>query len=135
MKGQAATAVEADTNYLWKMKAGLSAAVAANDKEGIDEYTEALLMLISVTESQAVRIAAHRALASAQTTAVSGPSDTVLPFVRRVLPATSAALAVIVAACSLAATPVVPDPPALLVYEMAVADEPAVCAEWIDRCE
>jgi hypothetical protein len=129
--GQAATAIEADTNYLWSMKAGLAAAVAADDKESISEYREALLMLISITESKSVRVAAWRALAAAQTPALSGPSDTVRPFVRRVVPVT--ALAVIAAACSFAATPSMTDPPAIA--QMAVAYELPVCAEWVDSCE
>jgi hypothetical protein len=125
---------EADTNYLWNMKCGLAISVTANDKEGISEYREALLMLITVTESKAVRVAAWRALAAAETPALAGPSDTVRPFVKRVVPV--AALAVIAAACSFAATPSMTDPPAQAPIELvAVADEPNICAPWIDRCE
>jgi hypothetical protein len=130
MSSRVVTGVEADTNYLWSMKCGLAVAVAAKDKEKVSEYRDALLMLITVTESKSVRIAAWRALAAAETPVLAGPSDTVRPFVKRVAPV--AALAVIAAACSFAATPSMTDPPAT---EMAVAYELPVCAVWIDRCE
>ena len=134
MSSRVVTEVEADTNYLWSMKGGLADAVAADDKEKISEYREALLMLISITESKHVRIAAWRALAAAQTPALAGPSDTVRPFIRRSVPIASAALAVIVAACSLAATPSMTDPP-LALLEATAAYEMPVCAAWVDPCE
>jgi hypothetical protein len=133
---QAATVIEADTRYLWKMKGNLAIAVAAGDKESVSEYREALLMLISVTESKHVRMTAWRALAAAETVAIAGPSDNVRPFIRKVLPATSAALAVVVAACGLAATPSMTDPPMDLPFEVAavVIEQPS-CEAWIDSCE
>lgn len=80
MRGQTATTIEADTSYLWKMKRRLAVAVAAEDKEKIDEHREALQMLISITDSRHVRAAAWRALAAAQAPSICNPSDTVLPF-------------------------------------------------------
>jgi hypothetical protein len=115
------------------MKCGLAISVTANDKEGISEYREALLMLITVTESKAVRMAAWRVLAAAQTPAIAGPSGTVRPFVRKAAPVVSATLAVVVAACSLAAAPSMTDPPMDLPFEVALS-EPN-CAPWIDHCE
>lgn len=133
MTGTTITAIEQDTNYLWKMKDGLVAAVAADDKEKIGEYREALLMLVSATDSKAVRIAAWRALAAAQTPAFCGPSDTVRPFVRRVVPIASAAVAAVMTACGFAASPSQVDPPE--VAQMAVAYELPICVEWVDSCE
>jgi hypothetical protein len=134
VRGQTVTAIEADTNYLWNMKGALAAAVAADDKEKISEYKEALLMLISLTESRAVKVAAWRALATAQATPLVGTSDTVRPFVRRVVPVS--ALAIVAAACSFAAAPSMTDPPLDLPFEVAavVIEQPS-CAAWIDSCE